>query len=300
MGIVRRWMWMLAMVVMASLAFADEMVYEETYDVEEGAWLEIDCPTGTITIDSWEQDRVELVAYHEPDAEVRSRKVRGDVQVGSASEKRRNQPIDYEVRVPVWLNVGVAGNHVEVEIRGVNGRIEVETIDGDVFVKGGREKTVLQSIKGDIRLEGAEGEIGVESADGDVTVIDSKGTLIVAAVNGDVRCENVVSSMVEVETLQGDILFDGALADEGDYYFTTHTGEIELSVPRDVNLAVTAVTYHGEFATDFDTPSPDRRRGVAQQRWAFEIGAGTGTLRAESFQGDIELFSSKRGRGKRD
>jgi DUF4097 and DUF4098 domain-containing protein YvlB len=300
MGVVKRWTWIL-MAVAASTAVAGETTYEQTYDVTEGAWLEIECPAGSILVDTWEKSQVEVVVYHDAEVEVRSRQYRGDVQVGSVSDKGWKSEAEYEIRVPAWMNVGISGNETSVDIRGVQGQIEVETIDGDVDVKGGKEKVVLHSVKGDVRLEDASGAMDLESTNGEITVVDSEGELIINAMNGDVRCGNVRSSMAEAETINGDIFFDGILSDQGDYYFTTHVGDIELTVPGDVNVAVTAVTYHGDFDTDFElSTSPEVERVIQQRRWSLDIGKATATLRAESFQGDINLFSSKRGRGKRN
>lgn len=285
---------LLVLLVTALPVAADEIGFEEVFPVETGARLELMSRSGDITVRVWDRGEARVRAEHGPAVQVEARERRGDVLVGSFG-KDPAAPVDYEIDLPVWMGIRIRGQFADVEIDGTEAEVDVEVVDGDVYVRGGRGEVFLRSVHGSVEVQGAEGLIDLESTNEDVTVIDGRGEIRIQSINGDLRLENVAGEQVEGVTTNGDIRYDGILQSDGDYYFTSHSGDIEITLSQDADLTVRVTTYRGDFRTDLGVPPVEELGG---KRYEMVLGSGTGRLRAESFEGDVELRSPKHVRTK--
>jgi DUF4097 and DUF4098 domain-containing protein YvlB len=104
-------------------------------------------------------------------------------------------------------------------------------------------------------------------------------------VNGEIRLERITSPSVEGATVNGEIVYDGTIQDNGRYWFNTHNGDLVVSVPRNANVTVSVSTFNGEFESDF----PVTLTGTRGKRFNFTLGGGSARLELESFGGTIRL-----------
>jgi DUF4097 and DUF4098 domain-containing protein YvlB len=91
---------------------------------------------------------------------------------------------------------------------------------------------------------------------------------------------------VEANTINGDVLYEGTITDGGSYSFSSHNGDMTVSVPEGANVTVTAATANGDIDASFTLPftgTPGKRR------YTFKLGSGSARMEVESFQGDIKL-----------
>jgi DUF4097 and DUF4098 domain-containing protein YvlB len=106
---------------------------------------------------------------------------------------------------------------------------------------------------------------------------------------------------VAVATVNGDVVYDGTLADSGRYSFTTHNGDITMTVPEAVNATFSVRTYKGEFASALSLTGPDRSELRPGKRVSYTLGNGSAEVALESFGGSIRLRragAAPTGRGK--
>lgn len=285
----------------ASLARAGVHDFEQSFEVEAGTILQVENHQGFVLVQAWDGARVLVTADYGRRGGVEVLESRSRLRVLAEAKRGRKDSdgpgrVEFAIRVPRGMEVRVEGHRTDVELENMGGRVEVDVLDGDVFVTGGREHVVLRSVQGSVEVHGAEGEIELHAPNEDIELRDCTGPIEAESVNGDIRMEGISSSSVDAITTQGDILYDGSLLADGDYYFSSHQGDVSVGLPADADLHVSVVTYSGHFEHDLDLVLERPKRG---QRVEFELGAGRGRLRIESFSGDIHLFDPKRGRAKR-
>ena len=63
---------------------------------------------------------------------------------------------------------------------------------------------------------------------------------------------------MDVATVNGDVAYEGTLANNGRYTFSTHNGDITMTVPETSNATFSVRTYNGEFGTSL-APEGARR-----------------------------------------
>jgi hypothetical protein len=269
--------------------------YEKSIPVEAGRSLDVRLSSGYLYIDAWDQDEIRILASEGAEKALEIRELRNVLVLSSRKDDDWDE-LDLDISVPRWMDVRVEGHDVEVEITGVESRVDVEIIEGDIKLVGGRDRIRLRSINGSIFVEHSQGRIDLSSTQDNVTVLDSAGQILTEAINGDIRIAGVTSDNVEAISFNGDVLYDGTLEDRGDYFLSTHAGDINVAVSLDASLSVSIATEDGDFESDFDVRlMPLTKNG----RLEFMLGDGSADLRIESFSGDVVFFDPKKGRKKR-
>src|SRR5207248_3287924 len=179
-------------------------------------------------------------------------------------------------------------------------RLEVNNFGGEIAVKTWSKSAVRiaasHSSRDRITIDASDQVVRVksESRRGPSQVVDYEITVPAAmalALSGVYTDISVEGSQGEItaETVQatvnGDVTYDGTIKDGGRYRFSTHDGDLRVSVPEKANVSVSVSTFNGDFSACF----PVQLTGKTKHRFSFTIGSGTARLELESFDGDIRL-----------
>jgi DUF4097 and DUF4098 domain-containing protein YvlB len=194
--------------------------------------------------------------------------------------------VDLVITAPSWMPLDLSGVYTDVSVAGARGPISVETVQGEVDVEGGDGLVSLQSVQGSVGLKGAKGRLEVHSVNEDVRVSGSSGEVTAETVNGDITLSRVDATSVTASSVNGELEYDGTLSNGGRYAFSTHNGDVTISVPEGSNAAVSVSTFNGEFASEFPVTLTETRKG---KRFSFTLGSGSAQVTLESFQGTIQL-----------
>lgn len=275
----------LAAITIATLAL--QGTTDTTFAVPAGASLSVDNFGGGITVHGWNQNRIKLHAEHGRRGRVEVSVVGNTVTIKAGSRQGAPSVIDMEITVPQATPLTLSGTYAEITVEGVTGPIRAETVEGEVNVKGGSGNITLSSIQGSVSLANASGRIEVRSVNEDIDIDSVSGEINAETTNGEMTLTRIRSSSVEAATINGDVVYDGTINDGGSYSFSSHNGDITVTVPERANVTIMAATANGDIDASFQLPfqgTPHKGR-----RYTFKIGTGSARLEAESFQGDIDL-----------
>lgn len=277
---------MVTAILLAALSLgAPSQAVDTVFTVNQGERLEVNNFRGDVVVRAWDREAVEIRADLSDRQTVEVVRTGRMVRVRPRNE-RGPQAADFEIRVPRWMSVRIEGTQLDVTVHGTEAEISAETVSGDVVVEGGRGLISLQSIQGEVHLKGARGRVDVVSVSDDVTLEDVWGDIHVQTTNGDVLLERIRSSAVRASTVNGEVSYDGTIADGGSYTFTTHNGDVAVLVDENVSATVAVSTYHGAFRSDI----PIRLTGTTLSRqFSFTLGSGGARIEVESFNGEIIL-----------
>jgi DUF4097 and DUF4098 domain-containing protein YvlB len=276
---------MLTSVLIAALTIASPAT-DTIIPVDRDTRLEVSNFRGEVVVDTWDRDAVQVEADLDDGQVLDASKAGTSLRIRPRNRNGGPREADFQITIPRWMDVRVEGNQVDVELHGVGGEVSVETVGGDVQVEGGRDQISLRSIQGEIELQGARGRVEAVSVNEEITLSDIDGEIYVETTNGDVNLENIRSSWVRATTVNGDMVYDGTIRDDGRYAFSTHNGDLEVTVAEGANVTVSVSTFHGEFESEF----PVRLTGTTQdRRFNFTLGSGRAQLELESFNGEIVL-----------
>lgn len=271
---------------------------EITENVTRGARLAIENFAGEVIIRSWDRDQVKIIARHSSRTKVGVRNTAAALEVASHGSSGV-AAVDYEITAPAWMPVRVEGTYNFVSIEGIQGEVTASTVRGDILVKGGAGLVRAKSIEGIVTIEGAKGRIQAESVNEGIRITGSSGEITATTTNGDITLNNVEAKSVDVETVNGDVLFEGPLSG-GRYRIATHNGDIRVAVPESSSATFFVRTYNGDFTTNLPLKGGKPADVSRGRRVTFTLGAGAAEVELESFGGEIVVQRPGTGRRQRN
>jgi DUF4097 and DUF4098 domain-containing protein YvlB len=272
---------------------------DQTVPATRGTRLVIENKTGEVVIHAWDKDAVRVQARHNTRTKINVRPGTGAINIDAVAEKGPSGSVDYDISAPVWMPVKIEGQYDYVSVDGVLGEISVETVRGDIVFKNVGAASA-KTIEGSIQIDGARGKLTLSSVNDDIKVTGASGEVAADTTNGAVSLTGMAASNVEVASVNGDIVYEGTLADRGHYSFTNHNGDVELTVPDNSNATFNVRAYNGEFTTSWPVKGPDSSQVRRGRRVSYTLGNGSADVELESFGGDITLRRAGAARTRRD
>jgi DUF4097 and DUF4098 domain-containing protein YvlB len=143
--------------------------------------------------------------------------------------------VDFDVTVPP---------DCAVIIHSSSGPISIEKLRGDVTADGENANIEVHDV--------GSGHVHLRTLKGNITLANvNNGHVEVTSVSGPVKMSNVSGPSVEVNTTNGKISYSGMFSNNGDYSFTTHSGDIEVLLPANASIDVSARSVSGKVENDF-------------------------------------------------
>jgi hypothetical protein len=277
---------MTTLTTLAALALASPVQQTDTtLPVRSGARLEVNNFGGEIAVKTWSRNAVRIAASHSSRDHITILASDQAVRVKSEGPRGPAQMVDYTITVPGWMALNLSGVYTDIKVDGAQNEVSAETVQGEVTVLGGSGTVSLKSVQGSVTLEKARGRIDLNTVNEAIKATDVSGDISAETVNGDITLQQIESANTEASTVNGDVTYDGTIKDAGRYRFSTHDGDLRISIPEKASVSVSVSTFNGEFNACF----PVQLTGKTRHRFSFTIGSGSARLEVESFDGNIKL-----------
>lgn len=273
---------------------------DQTVPVSRGTRLLVDNFAGEVVVRTWDRDSLRVQARHASRTKISIRPGESGVRVGASSHKGPNGSVDYEITAPAWMPMKIEGQYNYVTVDGAQSEVSVATVRGDIVLKGGSGSITGRTIEGEVVIEGARGKINVSSVNEGIKITGTSGDITAETTNGSITLTRIESSSVDVATINGNIVYDGTIHSQGRYNFTTHNGDIVMTVPESANATFSVRTYNGDFSTALSLKGPDRSEVRRGRRVTYTLGNGGAEVELESFGGAIRLRRAGAARTGRD
>jgi hypothetical protein len=251
---------------------------------------------GSIRIIGWARDSVEVTGSVSLGERFYFGGSASGVKAGVESdEQRMERGAHLVVRVPAGARVAVKTASAEVEVRDVRGAVDVNTVGGNVRVSGSFAELQVETISGAITMEGSAEFARLRTASGAITTRGSFQDATLSSVSGRIAAERARIAHGLLETVAGDILYDGSVPGAGSLDFDSHGGTIEMRLPAqtaadfDISADASGLLFDPVFAAAL---GPAKRAGQAKRLEAsFSTGAGAipARITIRSFKGKVIL-----------
>jgi len=119
---------------------------DETVPAQRGGRLSVSNFAGEVIIRSWDKDSIHVVGRHQPRTKVRIRQNGGGAAIDTSGYMGSPGSVDFEITAPPWMPVRVEGTYNFVTIEGSNAEVFVNTVRGDVMIKGGSGVVTAKSV----------------------------------------------------------------------------------------------------------------------------------------------------------
>jgi DUF4097 and DUF4098 domain-containing protein YvlB len=275
------WAMLLITTVLATAVSASAETRKEFhYTVGQGATISLVNENGTVTVRPSNAARQVSIT-----ATLKSDKVEVDssqngnrittrthvLQKPTADQAR----VDYEVSLPQDSNISIDTGSGQVRVENLQGNVTVEADNANVDIVGV-----------------SNGAVQVQTVNGKVNLTDLKQCRVqVSSTGGDVQLTSVFGPKVSVKTTSGNILFAGDFNGGGTYVLMNHSGDIEVRLPSNASIDLSARSVKGAVENDFPFqknihPSFQLSEGRA---FAGTSNSGASSVELRSFSGKIRV-----------
>jgi hypothetical protein len=220
--------------LLAVLAAAQE-TKTVSYTVGPKANVSITNHYGSITVRPSGTRQVVVTTTSRSDAVSLENEQRGNrIALHAYSSREGTGLVDYTVLVP---------NDAFVTLRSSDGVLRAQGLRGDV---------ILESVSASIEATDiSNAYLYVKTLNGSVILSDIRNSrLNVHSIKGNVSLHNVIGSSAEVHSGTGRISYEGDPGRTGEYWLTSHTGDLEILIPSSASVAIRGRTEKGESDPD--------------------------------------------------
>lgn len=271
--------------------------FDTTFALDKDAIVSLNSTNGNIVVSGWSENRVHVhVTSERRTVRMEASANRLDLEQSSGGD---DDDVRYDVTVPFGVRVLARARSGDVSVRGTRGEVEANSQSGDVRVADVIGHLDVSTFSGDVTAESIHAVTRVNAINGDVTVHGLNGDAEITTVSGDVSISDGVSRNLRLQSTSGDLSYDGTIDSAGRYDLTTHSGDVELRIPRATSAQLTVSTWSGDIDSAFPIvlQPGEHSIGVASAKhFTFDIGRGESRIDAETFSGDITIRSTGGGR----
>lgn len=252
---------------------AAQKTRESTYTVGPKAIISVTNNYGPITVKSSGNRQVMVKVVSQTDAVSFENEQHGNrIELRSRSLTPGTGIAEYTVLVPKdsW-----------VLLRSLGGALRAEGLNGDVILEAATAPVEVRDI--------SDAYLHVKTLSGPITLTDIRNSHLDAhSVSGNVNLHNVTGSSVKVNSGGGGrITYDGDPGVAGEYALTSHSGDLEVSIPAGAFVEIKALSIKGEFDRQ---PNSGSASAIGQRRLLLRPGiSSVSRFVLRSFRGNIRL-----------
>jgi DUF4097 and DUF4098 domain-containing protein YvlB len=255
---------------------------DTTFAVRAGSRLVLDAHDGAVVVRVWDRRQVRVQAA---DQRVSIRQSSSGVRVEAEGHRGPARGVRFDITVPREFGVAIDGVNLAATVDGVHGDVDVDNVEGAIAVRNVVGNVSIESVSGDVVIDNLRGNLSASSTNQGFRITAVRGNIEAETVNGSIVMRDIQASLVEANTINGMIEYDGTVRDDGRYYLGAFNGQITMSIPERANASITVRTANGRIVTSFPVPL----RGSLQNRVTFAVGAGSARVELESHNGSIHL-----------
>jgi DUF4097 and DUF4098 domain-containing protein YvlB len=222
---------------------------------------------------------------------------RVEVRTIARRTKQLSTWVDYNVQVPFGTAVSARSLAGDLKVTKIRGEVQLESANGTVEAIGTPKLTRVKTLSGDILIAdgGSTEGMAASTVSGRLVLKGVKTrTLEVATISGDLVLVNIACDRAQVRSVSGTMEFGGQLVKNGRYEFTSHAGDVRLTLAGTQGFELAAKTFSGVVHSDLPlTLGPTDRNlppGAPERRDVRgTFGDGSALVIVKTFSGSVAL-----------
>jgi DUF4097 and DUF4098 domain-containing protein YvlB len=267
--------------LLAAPIMAEEV--DRTLDAASDGRVHISNIAGSVTVNGWSRDQVEVTG-----------------ELGRNVEElifeRDGDKITIKVKVPKKSGRGIESDlyvqlSADIDVKQVMGEQSLGTVSGDINTESAKSDISAEAVSGDIEISGQDSATNARAntVSGDVVLTGVAGVADTESVSGDVTVVDGSFERIDVNTVNGDILFRSALQAGGKLTAETVNGSVDLEFSGDVSGRFDIDTFNGDIDNCFG-PKPERTsKYTPGLELSFQDGDGDARVNISTLNGDVSI-----------
>lgn len=284
----------LALIVSLGIApaFADDV--NEIMDADADGTVTVSNVAGSVEIQGWSRNQVEVTGELGSRVEELIFERNGD-EILIKVEVSRNSiggiSSDLSISVPEGSALQVHTVSADITVSDVEGEQELESVSGDIETQTQASDVDVGSISGDVEIQGNSQPIRsrLNTVSGDIDTDSLAGEISVESVSGDLAAVNGNFERVSMHTVNGEIVYRGALHGDARMDVETVNGRVDIEYDGDVSARFDIETFNGAIRNCFGPDSVKTSRYAPGRELKFTEGGGAGRVTINTLNGSVRL-----------
>jgi DUF4097 and DUF4098 domain-containing protein YvlB len=199
--------------------------------------------------------------------------------------------VNYIVSAPAGTRISTRSVSGDVGVEGITGELSVNTMSGDIRISNAARLLSAKTVSGDLTLQAikADGLLEASTMSGNIIATDvTARRLDLGTVSGSVTARNVSAGDVKLNSMSDDVVFEGTLTPRGRYEFSSHSGDVRITLDGKTGYTFEGKTFSGNVRSEL----PLQTGGVGSRRSSSKqvsgtFGDGSAVVNATSFSGNV-------------
>ncbi|MDH3819830.1 MAG: DUF4097 domain-containing protein [Gammaproteobacteria bacterium] len=278
--------------LLAAPIMAEEV--DRTLDAASDGRVHISNIAGSVTVNGWSRDQVEVTGELGRNVEELIFERDGDkitIKVKVPKKSGRGIESDLYVQLPQGSSIDVSTVSADIDVKQVMGEQSLGTVSGDINTESAKSDISAEAVSGDIEISGQDSATNARAntVSGDVVLTGVAGVADTESVSGDVTVVDGSFERIDVNTVNGDILFRSALQAGGKLTAETVNGSVDLEFSGDVSGRFDIDTFNGDIDNCFG-PKPERTsKYTPGLELSFQDGDGDARVNISTLNGDVSI-----------
>ena len=250
--------------------------------------------SGSISVKGWSRDAVEVTGELGRNVEELVFERSGDkitIRVKVPRKSSRGIESDLYIQVPEQSSLDVGTVSADIEVDEVFGDQNLSTVSGDIEADAVAADITAVAVSGDVEVNGdrKEAETRANSVSGDVTLFRVAGNIAAESVSGDIIIDEGAFDRVNMNTVNGEILFQSELRDGGKLKAETVNGSVDIEFVGKIEGRFEVDTFNGDIDNCFGPKA--KRTSKYTPGWELEFVEGNGDARITitTLNGDVTI-----------
>jgi hypothetical protein len=197
-----------------------------------------------------------------------------------------------ELFVPAGARVWAKSGSATIDVDGVTGGLDLNIIGGSVHVAGNPHDLTVESMDGAVTIDGSPAWARLKTASGDLVMNGGSDDAGLTTVSGTIRVTAGRFERLRIESVTGAVDFAADVAHAGSIDIDTHSGAIDLRLPKKLNADYDIAAVAGTIENQLNARAAVPGREGRGQELGFTTGIGGGArVYIRTFKGNIRLLA---------
>jgi hypothetical protein len=281
-----RRLWILSLLVLPGIARAQKL--DQGRALAPDGSIKVFALGGSVRVSGWERDSV---AVRGSVAGGPHRFHMGGTRSALKMYVEDDMPRSLESHLEIWVPAGskvwVKTESASIDVRGVTGSVDLNSVTGKIRVTGTLRDLYAEAMDADIELSATAPALRAKTASGAITLTGGGDNVRLTSVSGSLRVRASGLERSRFETVTGDILFTGDLSRGTSSAFESHSGRVELTLPRTVSADFDVSTFGGPIENRLTLVRPKTSQKGRTRTLAFAAGEGGAEVQIRNFKGPV-------------
>lgn len=267
---------------------------DRTLDAADDGEVDISNIAGSVTVHGWSRSQVEVTGTLGRNVEELVFERSGDtVTIKVKVPRRGGRGIDSDLRisVPQRSSIDVGTVSADITVTDVLGEQDLHTVSGDVDTEAAASDVEAESVSGDIEVNGDRKDTDTEAStvSGDITLFRVSGEVRAESVSGEIVVDEGTFDRVHLETVNGEIVFNGGLRNKGRFSAESVNGQVEAEFTGDLSAKIDVDTFNGRIRNCFGPEAERTSKYAPGWGLSFTEGAGDGRVEISTLNGSVNI-----------